>query len=110
MDVSVFETYRDTIQIFLSNNDNTALEVKQNLFKDDLYEQINIFVQSYCREQCLSLGALTRPDKQKLVLKLYEQGAFTGKNATSYIARVLNISRATVYNYLKEKEGGKVKV
>jgi predicted transcriptional regulator YheO len=104
MDISVFENYRDTVQIFLSNNDTAIPEEKQSLFKDDLYEQINLFVQNYCREMHLSLDALSRDDKQVLILSLRKKGAFNGKNATSYIARILNVSRATVYNYLKEME------
>jgi D-arginine utilization repressor len=103
MDISIFETYRDTLDIFLSNNDDTISETKKTLFKDDLYEQINMFIQNYCRERHLSLKALTRKDKQSLILKLREKGAFNGKNATSYIARILTISRASVYNYIKEK-------
>lgn len=105
MDVSVFENYRDTLQIFLANNDGTMPEAKQSLFKDDLYEQINMFVQEYCREQHLSLDVLSREDKKTLIVKLRDKGAFNGKNATSYIARILNISRATVYNYSKEECG-----
>lgn len=107
MDISVFETYRDTLQIFLSNNDATISKAKQSLFKDDLYEQINMFVQNYCRERHLSLDALTREEKQALTLKLKEKGAFNGKNATNYIARILNISRASVYNYLKDQANHK---
>lgn len=102
MDVSVFENYRDTMQIFLTNNDGTILEKKQSLFKDDLYDQINIFVQNYCRKQHLNLEALGREEKQTLILELRKKGAFKGKNATNYIARILNVSRATVYNYMKE--------
>lgn len=104
MDISIFETYRDTLQVFLSNYDTSISEATQSLFRDDLYEQINMFVQNYCRERHLSLKALTRKDKQTLIINLHEKGAFKGKNATSYIARILTISRASVYNYLKEKE------
>jgi predicted transcriptional regulator YheO len=32
---------------------------------------------------------------------LYHQGAFKGKNAAGYVAKILGIGRATVYNYLK---------
>lgn len=104
MDVSVFENYRDTIQVFLGNNDESISESKKELFKDDLYEQINTFVQGYCRAQQLSLGALSREDKKAIIAVLRDRGAFFGKNASEYIARILNVSRATVYNYLKEKE------
>lgn len=104
MDVSIFEAYQNTLQIFLSNNDKKISKETQGLFKDDLYEQINTFIQNHCREEHLSLEVLSRDDKKNLILKLHEKGAFNGKNATQYIARILNISRATVYNYLKEKE------
>jgi len=104
MDVSVFENYQNQLQAFLSNNDKTISKEKQSLFKDDLYEQINTFVQNYCREKHLSLENLGRDDRQDLILKLKNEGAFNGKNAPSYIARILNVSRATVYNYLKEME------
>lgn len=101
MDISVFENYRDVVQIFLSNNDSTISSNRQSLFKNDLYEQINSFVQSYCKNKQLSLEVLSRQDKQDLITELHNEGAFNGKNATSYIARILNISRASVYNYLK---------
>jgi len=104
MDISVFEKYQNTLQIFLSNNDSTLSESRQAFFKDSVHEQINIFIENYCRENNLSFDAMSKNDKQDLIFRLKENGAFNGKNATSYIARILNISRATVYNYLKESE------
>jgi predicted transcriptional regulator YheO len=104
MDISVFERYRDTLQLFLSNNDGPLPDHRQEFFKDSMDDQISIFIQNYCRENNLSFDALSKNDKQELIFKLKENGAFNAKNATTYIARVLNISRATVYNYLKEGE------
>jgi D-arginine utilization repressor len=104
MDVSPFLQYRETLDLFLNNIDQNISEEKQGLFKDDIYEQINDFIQQYCRTNQLSLDSLSRVDNQNLVLRLKEHGAFKGKNATNYIARILNVSRATVYNYLKEIE------
>lgn len=105
MDISVFETYRDTLQVFLSNNDRSITEVKQGLFKDDLYEQMNMFIRNYCLNKSIGLEAMTRDDKKHLIVSLHDKGAFKGKNATNYVARILGISRASVYNYLKEQEG-----
>lgn len=102
MDVSVFNQYQDTLSVFLGNNDSSISEEKQTLFKDDIYEQINHFVQEYCKSEQISLEALTRNEKQELIIALKEEGAFQAKNATHYIARILNISRASVYNYLKD--------
>lgn len=104
MDISVFEGYQSVIQTFLDNNDGTITEVQSRLFKDDAYEQINGFIQDYCKKACLSLEALKREDKKDLIAALNEAGAFKTKNASAYVSRVLNVSRATVYNYLKETE------
>ena len=103
MALSVFETYKNTLQIFLSNNDSNLSAETQSIFKDDLYEQINIFIQNYCKKAALSLETLKRNHKKEIILALHQEGAFSGKNATSYIARILKISRASVYNYLNEE-------
>lgn len=104
MDVSVFTRYREALDVFLNNDDQNISTQKQSLFKDDVYEQINTFVQQYCRQHQLNIECLSREENQLLLQKLKTHGAFKGKNATNYIARILNISRATVYNYLKQIE------
>jgi predicted transcriptional regulator YheO len=101
LDISVFDTYKNILNTFLSNHNNETNKKTNKLFKNDLYEQINLFSQKYCINNNLSLENLTREQKQALILKLKEEGALSGKNASNYIARILNLSRATIYNYLK---------
>lgn len=72
------------------------------LFKNDWREKINIYVSSYLKQHALRLESLDKTEKKKLLLALHQEGAFDTKNAASYVAEVLQISRATVYNYLKE--------
>lgn len=103
IDISHFATFSNTIAEFLGNNTPMS-EEEQQLFKDDLYERINIYVQQYCRENQVALNALSREEKQELVCLLEDDGAFNSKNAATYIGRVLGVSRATVYNYLKSAE------
>jgi predicted transcriptional regulator YheO len=79
-----------------------ATEMPEFLFKNDWREKINIYVSSYLKQHALRLESLDKLEKKKLLLALHKQGAFDTKNAASYIADVLQISRATVYNYLKE--------
>ena len=79
-----------------------ALEMPDFLFKNDWREKINIYVSTYLKQHAIQLKSLDRTEKQKLLLALQKEGAFETKNAASYIADVLQISRATVYNYLKE--------
>lgn len=74
------------------------------LFKTDWREKINVYVTTYLKERLLCLDTLTRAEKRNLLLALLKEGAFETKNAAGYIADVLHISRATVYNYLKENK------
>jgi predicted transcriptional regulator YheO len=48
------------------------------------------------------LKLLNKEKKKALVVALHREGAFTAKNAANYVADVLDLSRATIYNYLKE--------
>ncbi|ABO47099.1 hypothetical protein X557_01855 [Francisella tularensis subsp. holarctica PHIT-FT049] len=101
LDVSVFDRYQNLINAFLNNNDMQISQQQQSLFRDTFYEKINSFVQKYCLDNNLTLDNLTRDQKKDLILELKQQGALDRKNASKYIANALNISRATVYNYLK---------
>lgn len=107
MDISVFENYQNVLTFFLKNADKSVSEERESFFKDDLYDQINRFVQNYCRNKQVVLENLSRREKQILVFRLKEKGAFNGKNASRYIARIFGISRATVYNYLNDLSEGK---
>jgi hypothetical protein len=50
----------------------------------------------YLKNNCLSLESLNKIEKRKLLSALQNEGAFASKNAASYVADVLQISRATV--------------
>lgn len=71
------------------------------LFKDDWRERINTYVSKYLKKEGLSLKTLDKKKKKNLVHALHREGAFSAKNAAHYIADVLDISRATIYNYLR---------
>jgi D-arginine utilization repressor len=79
-----------------------ATEMPDFLFKNDWKEKINSYVSNYLKQHALRLESLDKAEKQKLLFALQKEGAFETKNAPSYIADVLQISRATVYNYLKK--------
>lgn len=79
-----------------------AAEMPDFLFKNDWKEKINRYVSTYLKQHGLRLESLDRGEKRQLLFTLQKEGAFDTKNAASYIADVLQISRATVYNYLKE--------
>ena len=80
----------------------SKVEKPDFLFKNDWREKINIYVSTYLKQNGLCLESLDRGEKRKLLLLLLKEGAFETKNAASYVAEVLQISRATVYNYLRD--------
>lgn len=101
VDISPFTSAIHLLQAFVTSPQEESAE-SQQLFKEDLYERINLYVLEYCREGQVTIDGLSRGEKQELVHALAGQGAFKERNAAAYVGRVLGLSRATVYNYLKE--------
>jgi len=99
LDISKWEQMHDLIRGLIESK----VQQPDFLFKSDWRERINVYVSSYLKNHGLCLESLDRAEKQKLLFALKKEGAFETKNAASYVADVLQISRATVYNYLKEK-------
>jgi predicted transcriptional regulator YheO len=100
IDVSSFV---DTQKLFSSFLGVTPVTPRhQNIFKENIYEHMNSFVTQWTSSRNISLSALTKQEKEQIIKDLQIEGAFEKKNAAEYIGRVLGISRASVYNYLKE--------
>jgi predicted transcriptional regulator YheO len=72
------------------------------IFEDDWQERINTFVHGWLSDRQAGLMTLTRLQKRGLVEDLYQSGAFRGRSAAEYIARVLKMGRATVFKHVKE--------
>ncbi|HET9843787.1 MAG TPA: PAS domain-containing protein [Gammaproteobacteria bacterium] len=98
LDVTKLENYQKIIAEFITFN----LAKPVPLFKDDWRERINQYVQNYLMEHHLTLETLRREEKKKLIEHLHKVGAFGGKNSANYIAQIIKMSRATVYNYLSD--------
>lgn len=71
------------------------------LFIDDWREKINSYVSEYLKNEGTTLKTLSKEKKRDLIRALHQEGAFKAKHAASYVAEVLNLSRATIYNYLR---------
>jgi predicted transcriptional regulator YheO len=100
LDVSAAMNIWQHLELFL--RPNGMIDQPQALFKDDWHEKINRFINSWLSENSRTIASLDRNEKRKLVVLLHEQGAFRGKQAASYISRVLGLGNSTVYKYLKE--------
>lgn len=75
------------------------------LFQEDWHERINQYVHAWTARNGVVIADLSRAQKLQLVGELAADGAFGGKHAASYVSRVLQMSRASVYNYLRAAKG-----
>lgn len=98
-DVSLFKEIQHITDVILKSTEN---EKPAFLFKNDWQERIHEFTHKYLVTNGLSFKTLTPKDKKELVHLLYTEGAFNEKHAAEYIAKVLDMGRATVFNYLKK--------
>ncbi|WP_420414101.1 helix-turn-helix transcriptional regulator [Roseibium sp.] len=71
------------------------------LFKDDWHEKMNRFIVDWCRDKNKNADTLSRDDRKDLLDDILRTDGLREKHAASYIARVLGVSRATIYNDLK---------
>ena len=98
LDLSVFaELNQSTLAILATVGDSTGLD---SLFEDDWQARITTFVREHLQSRHRSLVSLTRQQRIELVEELHKAGAFRAKNAPTFVAKVLSVSRATIYNDL----------
>ena len=96
-DVSIFNKMQE-----LSNALLQMGYQPQSLFTHDWQEKLHISIHSYLQNHNLAFDHLSQNNKKALVKDLFELGAFNEKNAADYIAKVLDLGRATIFKYLKE--------
>ena len=97
--MSAFDQARQTLELFVRGVQLAPQPDK--LFRDDWQERILAFLHPWLAERQLTLGTITREQKKELVLALYRHGAFEGRSAADYVARLLDMGRATVFSHLK---------
>lgn len=100
-DTTVFETMNAQLGSFLALQNQASLNPIEQ-FAVDWRKQVNEYINSYTVRNNIALTALTKDEKSQLVKQLYESGLFNYRDAASYIAKTLEVSRTTVYNYLKD--------
>ncbi|MGH8328073.1 MAG: helix-turn-helix domain-containing protein, partial [Steroidobacteraceae bacterium] len=74
-------------------------------FQDDWHERINRFLASWTQQRATTLDRLDRRSRRELIGALFQAGGFEGRRSPAYVASVLGVSRATVYNELATLKG-----
>jgi predicted transcriptional regulator YheO len=97
-DVTEFDAARRMLQGFLGVSETSA--GVEPAFRDDWHEKINRFIAAWTAERHTTLDRLDRDARRALIAALHETGGFEGRRAPAYVAKILGVSRATVYNEL----------
>ncbi len=97
-DVSVFSQMHQLSHSLLLSKETV---IPKSLFKNDWQEKLHHAIHTRLNEKGWRFDNLTQKQKKDVVFYLYEQQAFSEKKAADYIASVLGLGRATVFNYLK---------
>lgn len=99
LDMSVFSQMHALSAALLS----MPLDEPPNaLFSNDWQEKVNQVIHAYLKEHHLCFDHLSLSSKKLLVRHLFDKGAFSEKNAADYIAKALQLGRATIFNYLRQ--------
>ena len=94
VDVSHFQAIETFLKI--KAEAENPIEIHGTQFE----KQANQLIQKYLKANRLT--RLNREQKKKLVQELYRKGIFNFKNAIPFVSKKLTVSRASIYNYIRE--------
>ena len=101
-DISAFVSMRKLLGSFvLTEEKGDVVET----FSDDIEETVQSLLAETLYELGQSLPLMNREEKVELIGRLVEKGVFQVKKAVPILADQLGLSRATVYNYLRDARG-----
>lgn len=98
--VEVFEKMYDSLKMLLNIEDKNTQP--QAIFSQDWKEHTHNTINKFLKKYDLQLSDLKIKEKKELIIYLNKEGIFSIRNVVSYLCEVLDISRATIYKWLKE--------
>jgi len=104
-DISVIETAKDVLSALSAFQD--AGRQPAALFRSDWQDAVNKVIADFLKARGLAASALAREDHAELIRTLDGEGYFAIRNLVPYLARLLGISRATIYKHLKDAKAAK---
>lgn len=105
-DLSELVMVRNSINALCYTESDEDTEDKKGYRGVSISEVLCNLVASVLDDAGRPVAYMTKDDKVKIVKILDEKGAFLIKGAIDYVAKVLCVSRYTVYNYLDEVRVG----
>lgn len=98
-EVSVFQHFQTQLGKWLAVAEGADNPIE--MFGENWQKQLTDLIDGYLETHQLVLEHLNRKQKKELVQYLYQKGGFHFKKAAPFIAQLLKISRASVYNYIQ---------
>lgn len=75
----------------------------ESFFKNDWRETIHEDLAAFYQEHHISEASFTNELKRIFVQQLYQKGIFDARGSLPYVAKILKLSRPTLYTYLKSE-------
>lgn len=98
-DISILIDINQLTEVLIKSTENEAKP--QSLFINDWQDSIKEFIKKYLRNRDMKLKDLSKEEIKSLILEIDHLKAFENKKSHEYVAKILGISRATIFNYLK---------
>ena len=102
------------INIDITNLQQTCLEINElcqiseheqgisETFENDITSTISSIIDKVIKNYHISVPAMKKEDRMRIVADLEEQGVFLVKGTLKVVAKELNVSKYAIYNYLEE--------
>lgn len=101
MDITVFEEFSNALTSMISATAIPFLDDKEQFHIQHPKEEIKEIMRMVLLEKGWQNHTLSRKQKQEMVRILYQNGAFNKRGAVSIVADFLQLTRPSIYNYLK---------
>jgi len=79
-----------------------AVPQREEVFAGDIRDVVAAMITKILNEMGKTPGVMSREEKMKVVKRLEERGAFLVKRSAEQVAEALDLSRYTIFSYLKE--------
>lgn len=97
--LEVFESMYESLKLLLNIKEE---DQPKTLFAQDWKIHTHETINKYLDSKDLTLDSLKTKDKKELILFLNNEGIFSIRKVIPYLCGVLELSRATIYKWLKE--------
>jgi len=105
MDVSYFEEVTMFLSHFVSSHKIPYLEKRERFYIGSPRDDINAFVKEILLQKNWLHNKLGKAEKKEIIRLLYANNYFSKRSAVSSVAEILNMSRPTVYRYVRGVQG-----